>query len=91
MATVIVNQQNNQVVVSPTSNNLIEVIARGPQGPIGPIGPTGPTGPPATGSGLFVDDAAKIDKSIVYYDAASSSYKADATWTTSTIVDGANF
>jgi hypothetical protein len=82
MASVIVTQQNNQVVVSPTANSLIEVIARGPQGP---------PGPPTTGSGLFVDDAAKIDKSIVYYDAPSSRYKADATWTTSTIVDGANF
>jgi len=36
-------------------------------------------------------DAGRIDKSIVYYDAQSASYKADATWTTDTIVDGANF
>jgi len=50
MASVIVTQQNNQVVVSPTANSLIEVIARGPQGP---------PGPPTFGSGLFVDDAAR--------------------------------
>jgi hypothetical protein len=43
------------------------------------------------GSGLIVDDAAKIDKSVVYYDAATNSYKANAIWTISTIVDGANF
>ena len=70
------------IVTERNSVQVVEVIARGPQGP---------PGPPTTGSGLFVDDAAKIDKSIVYYDAASSSYKADAIWTTSTIVDGANF
>ena len=70
------------IVTERNSVQVVEVIARGPQGP---------PGPPTTGSGLFVDDAAKIDKSIVYYDAASSSYKADAVWTTSTIVDGANF
>lgn len=72
----------NVIVTERNSVQVVEVIARGPQGP---------PGPPTTGSGLFVNDAAKIDKSIVYYDAASSSYKADAIWTTSTIVDGANF
>jgi hypothetical protein len=70
------------IVTERNSVQVVEVIARGPQGP---------PGPPTTGSGLFVNDAAKIDKSIVYYDAPSSSYKADAIWTTSTIVDGANF
>lgn len=42
-------------------------------------------------AGFVINDAAKVDKSIVYYDAASASYKADTTWTTSTLVDGANF
>ena len=72
----------NVIVTERNSVQVVEVIARGPQGP---------PGPPTYGSGLFVNDAAKIDKSIVYYDAPSSSYKADAIWTTSTIVDGANF
>jgi hypothetical protein len=40
---------------------------------------------------LAINDAAKVDKSIVYYDAASATYKADNIWTTSTLVDGANF
>lgn len=57
---------------------------------LGPQGPVGPQGPPGA-SGLFVDDTAKVDKSIVYYDAASATFKADNTWTTTTIVDGANF
>lgn len=54
------------------------------------LGPQGPAGPPGA-SGLFVDDTAKVDRSIVYYDAASATFKADNTWTTTTIVDGANF
>lgn len=83
MASVVVMPQNTQVIVaSPTGDNdLVEVVTRGPQGPVGVL----PSG------AIIVDDAAKIDKSIVYYDAPSSSYKADAIWTTSTIVDGANF
>jgi hypothetical protein len=51
MATVIIAQESNQVVVSPTANQTVEVIAPGPQGPIGatgsrggPIAATGATG-----------------------------------------------
>jgi hypothetical protein len=50
-------------------------------------GPPGPQG----ASGLVIDESAKIDKSIVYYDAGSGTFKADSVWTTTTIVDGANF
>jgi len=74
-----------QVIVSPScESSIVTVIHPGPQGPPGPQGGQ-------AGSGLIVDDAAKIDKSVVYYDGPSASYKADATWTISTIVDGANF
>ena len=38
-----------------------------------------------------VNDSAKVDKSSVYYDAASGQYKADDTQTTSTLTDGGNF
>jgi hypothetical protein len=48
---------------------------------------TAEKGPP----GLIIDETAKVDKSIVYYDAGSGTFKADPTWTTTTIVDGANF
>jgi len=41
-------------------------------------------------SGLAqVNGAAKVSGSIVYYD--GTEYKADATWTTSTVTDGGNF
>lgn len=60
-------------------------------------GPQGPPGPPGIGSVSNLDDLAdvttvsKVDKSLLYYDSASGQFKADATWTTTTIVDGANF
>lgn len=72
------------VVVREVENVVTTIVAQGPQGPPGPPGGQ-------VGSGLIVDDSAKVDKSVVYYDAPSASYKADATWTISTIVDGANF
>lgn len=39
-----------------------------------------------------VDASSRVDKSVLYYDAAGSGkFKVDATWTTSTISDGGNF
>jgi len=60
---------------------LATIVAQGPQGPLGPPG----------AGGIVVDESAKVDKSIVYYDAGSATFKADSTWTIATIVDGANF
>lgn len=41
-------------------------------------------------SGLAqVNGTAKVNGSVVYYD--GTEYKADATWTTSTLTDGGNF
>lgn len=68
-------------VVTVPETSVVTAVAVGPQGPIGPQG----------ASGLIVDTTAKVNKSVVYYDAHTSSFKADATWTTTTIVDGANF
>ena len=42
-------------------------------------------------SGFSVEDSAKVDGSIVYYDSSTSKFKADATTTKSTIVDGGSF
>lgn len=46
----------------------------------------GPQGP-----GINLDDSAKINRSIVYYDSTSAKFIADSTWTTSTLTDGGNF
>ena len=42
-------------------------------------------------SGFSVEDTAKVDGSMVYYDSSTSRFKADATTTKSTIVDGGSF
>tara|TARA_B100001057_G_C22836253_1_gene945308 strand:+ start:1576 stop:2133 length:558 start_codon:yes stop_codon:yes gene_type:complete len=42
-------------------------------------------------SSFTVSDSAKVDGSIVYYDNASSAFKADATTTKTTIVDGGSY
>ncbi len=42
-------------------------------------------------SGFSVDESAKVDGSMVYYDVSTNRFKADATTTKSTIVDGGSF
>ena len=49
----------------------------------------GPRGP--AGSGLVLDSTNKVDGSIIYYDSTSAKFKADATTTKLTIVDGGSF
>jgi hypothetical protein len=68
-------EENQTLVLQTSTQSLINVIAEGPQGP--------------PGSGI--NDTAKVDKSIVYYDALAQQFKADAIWTTSTLTDGGNF
>ena len=38
-----------------------------------------------------IDDSAKVDKSLVYYDQATSQFKADNLQTVTTLTDGGNF
>lgn len=71
---------NNVTVLAP-SNPTVQLSATGLQGPAGPAGQ----------SGLIVDESAKVDKSIVYYDASSQKFLANANWTTNTLTDGGNF
>jgi hypothetical protein len=53
------------------------------------VGPQGPPG--SAGAGFDIDTTARVDKSVVYYDAAAAVFKADTIWTTSTLSDGGNF
>lgn len=77
MTTVNVSQLSNTVVVGEDNNcnTVVNVITPGPQGP----------------AGTEIDDSARVDKSVIYYDASTSTYRADATWTTNTLTDGGNF
>ena len=89
MTTVNVTTANNSVTVTENGSSTVvqnpvtttvTATTTGPQGPAGPAG-----------SNFTLNQAAKVDKSIVYYDSSSGEYKADATWTTSTLVLGGNF
>lgn len=90
-SSVVVNQETNAIEIAANVPVSIETIAppsvrleffgEGPQGAIGPQGE----------KGIDLDETAKIDGSVVYYDAASSKFKADATVTTNALTDGGNF
>lgn len=79
--TLVITEGGSTVVVTDLSTTTVTAITQGPQGPQGPPGP----------AGLVVDTTAKIDKSVVYYDAASAGFKADTVWTVSSLTDGGNF
>lgn len=79
--TVTVTENGSSTVVTVPVTSTVTAITQGPQGPQGPAGP----------GGLVVDDVAKVDQSVVYYDAAAATFKADAIWTVPTIADGGNF
>ena len=70
----------NSVTVSQVSDvTTVEVTTQGPQGP------------QFTTSGAVLDDSAKVNDSVVYFDSTSGTFKADATTTKLTLVDGGNF
>jgi hypothetical protein len=76
MTTVNITTNKNTVTVDENNSSVIEVATQGPQG----------ASPQDT---INLDNV--INKSIVYYDSTSSSLKADATWTTSSLTNGGNF
>jgi hypothetical protein len=80
MTQVNITTTKNTVSVTDDPTTVVTVSTVGPQGPQGPAG-----------SGFTLDQTAKVDKSVIYYDSASGEYKADATWTIDTIVLGGNF
>ena len=70
----------NSVTVSQISDvTTVEVTTQGPQGP------------QFASSGATLDDSAKVNDSVVYFDSTSGTFKADATTTKLTLVDGGNF
>ena len=70
----------NSVTVSQISDvTTVEVTTQGPQGP------------QFASSGATLDDSAKVNDSVVYFDSTSGTFKADATTTKLTLVNGGNF
>lgn len=82
MTSVNVTTNKNTITVQEGDATTVTVATQGPQGATGATGPAG---------GIIVSDSAKVDKSVIYYDSSSGQYKADATWTTSTLVFGGSF
>tara|TARA_R100000152_G_C6628907_1_gene77142 strand:+ start:268 stop:516 length:249 start_codon:yes stop_codon:yes gene_type:complete len=82
MTSVNVTTNENTVTVQEGDTTTVTIATQGPQGATGATGPAG---------GINVSDSAKVDKSVIYYDSSSGQYKADATWTTSTLVFGGSF
>ena len=70
----------NSVTVSQVSDvTTVEVTTAGPQGPV------------FSSSGTTLNDSAKVDGSVLYYDDSSGTFKADTTTTKLTLVNGGNF
>ncbi len=78
--TISVNETTNTVTVTEGATTIVRVATEGPQGPQGPAG-----------SGFDLDSSGKVDKSVVYYDSSAGQFKADDTWTITTLVFGGDF
>ena len=102
-AEVVITEENGAITTVTTASapSILTAVTEGPQGPQGLQGPQGPTGPqgpqgPSGSTGPLgslsnVDTTAVTDGSILYYDSASSLFKANTTWTTTSLSDGGNF
>jgi len=75
--TVTVTENGSSTVVQNPVTTTVTATTAGPQGP--------------AGSGFTLDQTAKVDKSIVYFDSASGQYKADDIITQTKLTDGGNF
>ena len=75
MTTVNVTTTKNTVTVNEGDTTIVTVATQGPQGPVG----------------FQLEDTNKVDGSVIYYDSSSATFKADATTTKLTLVDGGNF
>lgn len=75
--TVTVTEDGSSTVVQNPVTTVVTATTAGPQGP--------------AGAGFTLNQTAKVDKSVIYYDSSSGEYRADDTWTIETIVLGGNF
>ena len=67
--------QNKNTVTVNGETRVVTVKVAGPQGP----------------KGIDLDETSKVNGSVIYYDSSSAKFKADATTTKLTIVNGGNF
>ncbi len=67
--------QNKNTVTVNGETRVVTVKTQGPQGAVG----------------FDLDETSKADGSVIYYDQSSAKFKADATTTKLTLVNGGNF
>tara|TARA_Y100000004_G_scaffold13534_1_gene14449 strand:+ start:1134 stop:1361 length:228 start_codon:yes stop_codon:yes gene_type:complete len=75
MTSVNVTELKNTVTVNEGDSTVVTIAVQGPAGP----------------KGLDLDESSKVNGSVVYYDSTSAKFKADATTTKLTLVNGGNF
>tara|TARA_B100000212_G_scaffold294351_1_gene237036 strand:+ start:333 stop:569 length:237 start_codon:yes stop_codon:yes gene_type:complete len=78
MTSVNITTTKNTVTVN-GDTNVVTVATQGPQGPSFAV------------TGTTLNDSSKVNDSLVYFDSSSGTFKADATTTKLTLVDGGNF
>lgn len=78
--TVTITENGSSTVVQNPVTTTVTATTAGPQGPEGPAGQS-----------FSLNQTAKVDQSVIYYDSASGEYRADDTWTIKTIVKGGDF
>tara|TARA_R100001510_G_C7612562_1_gene175644 strand:+ start:297 stop:536 length:240 start_codon:yes stop_codon:yes gene_type:complete len=79
MTSVNITTTKNTVNVTEGDPTVVTIATQGPAGPAGSI------------SGLNFDISGKVNDAVLYYHAASDTFKADSTTTKLTLVDGGNF
>jgi len=89
MTTVNVTTTNNTVTVTENATSTVVETPKTTTVTATTAGPQGPQGD--AGSGFSLNQTAKVDGSVVYYNSASGEYRADDTWTIKTIVKGGDF
>ena len=77
MTSVNVTTDGKTTVVEDTTTNTVSITTTGPQGP--------------TAAGFVFNGTAKINDSVVYFDSSAGEFKADATTTKLSLVEGGNF
>ena len=75
MTSVNVTTTKNTVTVNEGDTTVVNVTTQGPQGP----------------TGFELEETDKVNGSVIYYDSSSAKFKADATTTKLTLVNGGNF
>tara|TARA_B100001093_G_scaffold370252_1_gene355209 strand:- start:3433 stop:3672 length:240 start_codon:yes stop_codon:yes gene_type:complete len=79
MTSVNITTTKNTVTVNEGDTTVVTVATQGPQGPS------------FASSGTTMNDSNKVNNSVVYFDSASGTFKADQTRTVENLVDGGNF